>query len=35
MAQRTDTHSSDKTPPVAVGHVGLAVKDVGAAARWP
>jgi hypothetical protein len=34
MAQRTRTHSSDKRPPVAVGHVRLAVKDVGAAARW-
>jgi hypothetical protein len=34
MARSTDTHRSDKRPPVAVGHVRLAVKDVGAAARW-
>lgn len=26
--------SVDKRPPVAVGHVRLIVKDVGAAARW-
>jgi len=26
--------STDKRPPVAVGHVRLNVKDVGAAARW-
>ena len=26
--------STDKRPPVAVGHVRLSVKDVGAAARW-
>jgi hypothetical protein len=34
MARSTGTHRSDKRPPVAVGHVRLAVKDVGAAARW-
>ena len=28
------TRSTDKRPPVAVGHVRLIVKDVGAAARW-
>ena len=26
--------STDKRPPVSVGHVRLPVKDVGAAARW-
>jgi hypothetical protein len=30
----SDTHGTDKRPPVAVGHVRLPVKDVGAAARW-
>ena len=30
----TSTRNSDKRPPVAVGHVRLPVKDVGAAARW-
>src|SRR5438067_13822339 len=28
------TLSTDRRPPVAVGHVRLPVKDVGAAARW-
>ena len=28
------TETVDLRPPVAVGHVRLAVKDVGAAARW-
>ena len=28
------THATDERPPVAVGHVRLPVKDVGAAARW-
>jgi hypothetical protein len=26
--------TTDKRPPVAVGHVRLAVTDIGAAARW-
>ena len=30
----TGAHSTDERPPVAVGHVRLPVKDVGAAARW-
>ena len=34
MARSSQTHSTDKRPPVAVGHVRLNVKDVGAAARW-
>ena len=34
MARSSDTHGSDTRPPVAVGHVRLTVKDVGAAARW-
>jgi hypothetical protein len=35
MARSSDTRGSDKRPPIAVGHVRLAVPDVGAAARWP
>ena len=34
MARSSNTQSKDKRPPVAVGHVRLNVKDVGAAARW-
>jgi hypothetical protein len=34
MARSSDPHGSDNRPPVAVGHVRLTVKDVGAAARW-
>jgi hypothetical protein len=35
MARNSDTHGSDKCPPLAVGQVRLAVEDAGAAGRWP